>query len=284
MTTSQTMHNHKSILITGASTGIGKTCALHFDKMGFKVFAGVRKENDGLVLSNEGSDKLQPIILDVVKEETIMDAVNTISAETAYPLFGLVNNAGVGISGVLEATPTSEFRQVLEVNVLGLHAVTKAFLPLLRQNKGRVINVGSIASFMTGPNASSYAASKFAVRALTSSLRIELQPFGMSVSLVAPGAIESAIWDKSKAYKEKLRGEMSAELYDAYEPFFVAGEKTIKTIRPIPAIEVAKAVEHGLTASRPKPVYLVGNDAKQAYKFSRMPSRLTDWLILKRLG
>ncbi len=277
------MRNNRSVLITGTSTGIGKACAIHLDKMGFKVFAGVRKDKDKDILINEASGKLKPIILDVVKEDTIVDAVNIISNETEYPLFGLVNNAGIGISGVLEATPVTELRNLMEVNVIGLHAVTKAFLPLLRKNKGRIINIGSISGFMASPGSSSYAATKFAVRAISDSLRIELKPFDMFVSLVAPGATESSIWDKSRAYKKKLRKSADTELLDAYKLFVKASDKMLDSIAPIPAVQVAKAVAHGLTSKKPKNVYFVGNDAKKVYILSKLPKRLINLLYIKSL-
>jgi len=277
------MENKKSVLITGASTGIGKACALHLDKMGFKVFAGIRKDKDRETLNKESSDKLKPIILDVTKEETIVKALEIIKNETEYSFFGLVNNAGMGISGVLEATPVSEFRKILEVNVIGLHSVTRVFLPMLRKNKGRIINIGSSASFMAGPGASSYAASKFAVRAMSDSLRLEMQPFGVSVSLIAPGAIESDIWDKSKAYKEKFRKSVEPELLEVYELFIKAGDNMVKEIKPLPAFEVVKAVKHALTANKPKYVYIVGNDAQKAYKLSKLPKGLFNWLVIKHI-
>lgn len=277
------MENKLSVLITGASSGIGKACALHLDKIGFKVFAGVRKEKDRDALQEEASQRLKPIILDVVKEDTLTDALKEIAGETGYPLFGLVNNAGIGISGVLEATSTEEFRKMLEVNVLGLHAVTRTFLPLLRKNTGRIINIGSSAGFMATPGGGPYAASKFAVRALTDSLRLELTPLGMSVSLVAPGAVESAIWDKARAYKEELRRNTAPEVKEAYDLFIKAGDKIVDFIKPIPAVETAKAVEHGLTSKRPKYVYLVGDDAKKARTLSRLPKRLTNWLVIKHI-
>jgi len=272
-----------SILITGASSGIGKACALHLDRVGFHVFAGVRKDADYETLNKEATDRLKPILLDVTKEETIVDAASRISSEIEFPLFGLINNAGIGISGVLEATPTEELRKLLEVNVLGLHAVTKAFLPLIRKNRGRIINIGSSAGFLAGPGISSYSASKFAVRAISNSLRLELKPSGIFVSLVAPGAIESSIWKKSREYKEKIRRNASSELREAYKLFIAAGDKLVDAIKPIPAIEVAKAVEHALSAKNPKCVYIVGKDARKAYNFSKLPHRILDGLIIKHL-
>jgi short-subunit dehydrogenase len=278
------MSRKQSILITGASSGIGKACALHLDQSGFKVYAGVRKASDGEALREEASENLQPVILDVTKTDTIQAVLELISRDSDYPFFGLVNNAGIGISGVLEATPETELRKLLEVNVVGLHAVTRACLPLLRKQTGRIINIGSSAGFIAGPGASSYAASKFAVRAISDSLRLELQPFGMSVSLVAPGAIKSDIWDKAKAYKDELRKSLAPELLEAYKLFITAGDKLVDQIKPIPAIEVAKAVHHALTAKKSKPCYIVGQDAKKAYTFSKLPKSLLNWLMIKHIS
>jgi short-subunit dehydrogenase len=275
--------NNQSIIITGASTGIGKACALGLDKIGFKVYAGVRKENDGQLLMAEASERLTPILLDVTKADMIENAVETLSGEADYPLTGLVNNAGLGISGVLELPPVDEFAKLMEVNVIGLHAMTRAFLPLLRKNKGRIVNIGSISSFVAMPGASSYAASKFAVRALTDALRLEVTPFGMSVSLVAPGAIESEIWDKGKAYKAAHRKTITPEMLETYQLYIKAGDKIIEQTKPIPAEAVVKVVTHALTANRPKFNYLVGGDAKKAYAFSKLPKRLFNCLVLKRL-
>ncbi len=267
------MGNRRSVLVTGVSTGIGKACALHLDSLGFRVFAGVRRDEDGVALRADASDCLSPVILDVTEEDSIATAIRTITGEAEQPLFGLVNNAGIGIGGVLEATPVEEFRKLLEVNVLGMHAVTKACLSLLRAAAGRIVNIGSSSGFMAGPGMGPYAASKFAVRAMSDSLRIEVMPIGMSVSLVAPGAVESEIWEKSKAYKKKLRA--------VYDIFARAGDRILDTINPIPALEVARTVEHALTSNKPKFVYVVGKDAKKARTLSKLPRRLFAWMILK---
>jgi short-subunit dehydrogenase len=124
-------------------------------------------------------------------------------------------------------------------------------------------------------------ASKFAVRSISDSLRIELQPFGMFVSLITPGAIESDIWEKAKVYKEELRKSVTQELLDTYSLFVTAADATIDQIRPIPALEVAKSVAHGLMSKRPKYVYFVGKDAQKAYTLSKFPKRLLNWLVIK---
>jgi short-subunit dehydrogenase len=277
------MENQKAIVITGTSTGIGKACALHLDKMGFKVFAGVRKQVDGDDLRKEASERLQPLILDVTSAESIAEAVGIIEKETDGKLFGLINNAGIGRGGALEVTPLAEVRKLMEVNVIGLMAVTKALIPMLRKGKGHIINIGSTSSLLAFPGASAYSASKFAVRAVTDSLRLELKPFGISVILVAPGAVESEIWDKGKAYKEELRKTVKAEVAQLYAPLIKFGDKLNEEITKIPASEVAKKVTHALTSKSPKPYYLVGNDVKAVAKATKLPKVLLDWMILKRI-
>ncbi len=277
------MENHKAIVITGTSTGIGKACALHLDKMGFKVYAGVRKKADGNNLKREASERLTPIILDVTDTESIAMAVGIIEKETGAELFGLINNAGIGRGGPLEVTPLAEVCKLMEVNVIGLMAVTQAFIPMLRKDKGRIINIGSTASLLASPGASAYSASKFAVRAITDSLRLELKPFGISVILVAPGAVESEIWDKQKAYKEKLRKTVNMEIAQLYAPLIKFGNKLNEETKKIPTSCVAKHVAHALTSRKPKSYYIVGNDAKGAAKAAKFPKGLLDWVIMKRI-
>jgi NADP-dependent 3-hydroxy acid dehydrogenase YdfG len=188
--------NEQAIVVTGASTGIGKATALHLDKLGFKVFAGVRKESDGQALRKETSNKLTPIFLDVTDSNSITAAMDTVSKETGGELYGLVNNAGVSLNGPLELVPTSKIKQLMDVNVLGLLAVTQAFLPLLRQSKGRIINISSGHGLVAVPDKSAYAASKFAVQAITDSLRVELCPFDVSVSSIVVGKVDTAVLGK----------------------------------------------------------------------------------------
>jgi len=277
------MKNQKSILITGASTGIGKSCAVHLAGIGFKIFAGVRKEQDAKDWQKKGYENIQPVILDVTDIKQVEATSEILTNEKEYPLYGLINNAGIGISGVVEVTPADDFLNLLKVNVLGMHAVTKSVLPLLRKSQGRIINIGSTASFFAGPGSSAYTASKFAVRGYTDCLRVEVTSFGMHVSLIAPGAIETEIWNKSAEYKKSLRKNTSAEIQEAYRMFISASDKMIKKIKPIPAIHVAKATEHALTAKKPKYTYIIGHDAKKAYNFTKLPKRIVTKLLLKHI-
>jgi short-subunit dehydrogenase len=277
------MTNNKSVLITGASSGIGKECALSLDKQGFMVYAGVRNISDSIKLSKEGTGNIQPVMLDVCKEDEIRAAFELISTETNYLFFGLINNAGIGISGLIEATPLEELQRLFDVNFLGLHRVTQTMLPLIRKNKGRIINIGSSSSFMTGPALGPYSASKFALRAYNDALRIEMKPFGVQVSLIAPGPIESAIWNKALLYKEKVKKNTDPELLQVYDMFVKAGDRLLDEVHPIPAFHVSNAVVHSLTAKKPKYIYMIGKNAKIARFISWMPRKWTDNMFLNHI-
>ena len=135
----------QAVVITGTSTGIGRACALHLDNLGYRVFAGVRKVSDGAALQQVASARLTPVFIDVTDEASIAAAQDMVEREMgARGLFSLVNNAGYGLAAPIEYQPIADLRQLLEVNLIGAVAVTKAFIPLLRQGKGRIINIGSI--------------------------------------------------------------------------------------------------------------------------------------------
>ncbi|MHC4212842.1 MAG: SDR family oxidoreductase [Planctomycetota bacterium] len=278
------MLNNKTVVITGTSTGIGRACALHLDELGFRVYAGVRKQSDGESLMAEASERLKPIVLDVTSTETIKAAADTIEEETDGSVFGLINNAGIGRGGALEVTPVSEIQKVMNVNVIGLMEVTQTFIPMLRKDRGRIINIGSTSSLLAVPGASVYSASKFAVRAISDSLRLELKPFGISVILLVLGAVESEIWEKGKAYKAEMRKTIKAEIAQLYAPLIKFGEKIDKEMKKIPASVVAKQVAEALLERKPRPYYIVGNDAKSAARVTRLPKGVLDWLILKHMG
>ena len=174
-----------AVVVTGASSGIGRACALHLAALGLQVFAGVRRAEDGAALQAASSARLTPMLLDVADETSIRAATDTITAAVGEAgLAGLVNNAGIGVAGPLEFLPLAEFRTQLEVNVTGQLAVTQALLPLLRQGRGRIVNMGSIGGRIAAPFVGPYSASKFALEALTDALRMELRPWGLHVAIV----------------------------------------------------------------------------------------------------
>lgn len=273
----------RAVVITGASTGIGAACALHLDRLGFTVFAGVRKSEDGEALRQSSSDRLVPVELDVTDLPTIQKSHALVSAATGdRGLWGLINNAGIAVIGPLEAVPISDLRHQLEVNVIGQVAVTQAFLPLLRQARGRIVNMGSIAGLSTMPLMGPYSASKFALEAITDALRLEVQQWGIHVAIVEPGAIATPIWNKSTIEAAEREAAIETELRTLYKPVVAAVRKVVgeASKRAISPDAVVKVVEEALTASSPRTRYLVGTDAKfRALMVKLLPDRISDKLL-----
>ena len=281
-------HGPRTVVITGASTGIGEACALRMYRLGWRVFAGVRKEADGQALREKASEKLTPIILDVTEQPTIDASAATVTAAVGESgLAGLINNAGVGVGGPLEFISVDELRRQLEVNVIGQIAVTQAFMPLIRKATGRIVNMGSIGGRMATPFLGPYNASKFAMEALTDSLRQELYPWGIHVLIIEPGSIATPIWEKSKAAIEELKETLPEEAMMLYGETVEAVEKALVEFEAagIPADEVAKFAEHALTARTPKTRYVVGRDAQiQRLLVKWAPDRVRDGLVRRQLG
>src|SRR4051812_16902656 len=270
-----------AVVITGASTGIGATCAAHLSSLGYRVFAGVRKPEDAERAREAGHE---PLTIDVTDADSIRSAVEQVGDT---PLSGLVNNAGIAVAGPLEFIPIDEFRRQLDVNVVGQVAVTQAFLPALRKARGRIVNMGSIGGRGALPLLSPYAASKFALEGITDSLRRELRSWGMHVAIVEPGAIATPIWDKSRAANEEVAKDAPPEAQQLYGKLIerIRAESATLGETGLPPIEVAKAVEHALTASRPKTRYLVGREAKgRATAAALLPDRAFDALVARTLG
>jgi NAD(P)-dependent dehydrogenase (short-subunit alcohol dehydrogenase family) len=278
----------RSVVITGASTGIGEACALRLDGMGYRVFAGVRKDADGEALRAKSSERLTPVRIDVTDAASIAAARDAVAAAVGDAgISGLVNNAGVAIAGPIEFVPIADLRQQIEINVIGQVAVTQAFMPLLRVQRGRVVFMGSISGRMSTPFVSPYSASKHALEAITDALRVELRPWKMHVAIVEPGSIKTPIWDKANATADRMERELSPEAHRLYDPAVQALRKFAAEAgeRGIPADKVAKAVAHALTAGRPKTRYIVGTDAHlQAILRVVVPDRLLDTLIERQLG
>jgi len=278
----------RTVVITGASTGIGEACALRMDRHGFHVFAGVRKEADGDALKEKASDKLTPVMLDVTDTAQIDAAAATVKAAVGEAgIAGLVNNAGISIAGPLEFLPLEDLRLQLEVNVIGQIAVTQAFMPLIRQGTGRVVNIGSIGGRMASPFIGPYSASKFAMEALTDSLRQELRPWGLHVSIVEPGSIATPIWGKAQVGADEMVANLPEEATMLYGEATTAMLKAVREFEEaaIPPDDVAKFVEHALTAKTPKTRYVVGRDAQvQRVLVKWAPDRVRDMLVQRQLG
>jgi NAD(P)-dependent dehydrogenase (short-subunit alcohol dehydrogenase family) len=275
-----------AVVVTGASTGIGRATALHLDGEGYEVFAGVRKQQDAKSLKEAGSERLTPITLDVAKERSVKAAEQRVrKAVGKAGLAGLVNNAGVGFGGPVEYVPLDDYRQSFEVNYFGQIAVTQAFLPLLRRVPGTIVNIASIGGRVASPFMSPYNGSKFALEALSHSLRHELKPWGIDVVVIEPGSIATPIWDKAGETATATVDEMPAEgrrLYGAQLARF--RELLGQTARSgIPPEKVAAVIHKAISSERPKPRYLVGLDAKVAARIQGLLSdRGFDRMLARR--
>jgi NAD(P)-dependent dehydrogenase (short-subunit alcohol dehydrogenase family) len=255
----------RTALVTGASSGIGAACARRLESAGWRVFSGVRAAGD----APAGTE----VPLDVTSVEEIRAAAKEIGQ-----LDALVNNAGIAIAMPLEFLPLDELRRQLEVNVIGQVAVTQAFLPHLRRSRGRIVFVGSIAGKSALPFLGAYAASKHALEAIADTLRIELRPFGVEVSLVQPGTIKTPIWTKSAALAESLADAAPRQLHALYgERVAAFGRFARERGAKGASVEaVAAAVEQALTQDRPRTRKLVGRDAKLRSGVERLPDRVRD--------
>ena len=267
----------KKVVVTGASSGIGLACALRLARAGWEVYGGVRTAEASSRLEDHG---VRPLELDVTDPAHVAAAADVVGAE----LHGLVDNAGIAIAAPLELVPLEELRHQLEVNVVGQVAVVQALLPALRRARGRVVLMGSIGGRSALPFLGPYAASKHAPEAIADSLRIELRPLGVGVSIVEPGSIATPIWRKG--------AERAAELSEGFEEERAAlYASAVRRLREValargPGVdpdEVAKAVEHALTGNRPKARYLVGRDAHIRAWIERLPTRLRDRVLAKAL-
>ncbi|HUG64662.1 MAG TPA: SDR family oxidoreductase [Gaiellaceae bacterium] len=267
----------KRVVVTGASSGIGLASALRLVRGGWRVFGGVRTRHDADALRQHGIESLE---LDVTDAAQIAAAAEAVGPD----LNGLVDNAGISIAAPLELVPLDELRRQLEVNVVGQIAVLQAFLPALRSARGRVVLMGSIGGRSALPFLGPYAASKHALEAFADVLRIELAPWDIAVSIVEPASVKTAIWTKGAAQADVMRGGISRESDELYrariERFKAVALKRGPGIDPD---VVAKAVEHALTASRPKARYVVGRDAHLRAWIERLPTRLRDRVLAKAL-
>ena len=274
----------KTVVITGASTGIGRACALRLDQAGWLVFAGVRKVADAEALREAASTRLTPVFIDVSDAGSIATAVTIVEDVVgSIGLSGLVNNAGIAVGGPLEFLSLERLRDQLEINVIGQIAVTQAFLPLLRQRQGRIVNMSSVSGRLAAPFIGPYSASKFALEALTDALRGELHPWGIRVVSVEPGSIATPIWNKALSLGSEIAAELPDQAHSLYDQVLEELMRTVEASgrRGISTEVVARVVERALTSRRPKTRYLVGVDAHVGALMSRLlPDRLRDWLIL----
>jgi NAD(P)-dependent dehydrogenase (short-subunit alcohol dehydrogenase family) len=269
------------VVVSGASRGIGRACALELVRRGFHVFAGVRSQEDGRALAAEAGPAVTPLPLDVTNADDIAQAAVTVrGAVGARGLWGLVNNAGIVVAGPLEFLPADALRSQFDVNVFGVLALTRAFLPLLRPARGRIVNVSSVNGRLAAPFSGGYAGSKFALEALSDALRLELAPSGVAVVVVQPGAIATPIWDTSRQRALTLLERYPAEAWAYYGKVLERLRDIRVPPRAAPAARVAAVVAKALETRRPRTRYHVGWDARAGVLLARLlPGRALDWVL-----
>jgi NAD(P)-dependent dehydrogenase (short-subunit alcohol dehydrogenase family) len=278
----------RSVVVTGASTGIGRaTAKLLLDK-GFRVFGSVRKQADADRLKSELGANFTPLLFDVTDEAAVLSAAREVRAAlNGETLAGLVNNAGIAVAGPVLEISADQFRRQMEVNVIGPIIATQAFGPLLGADpslkgaKGRIVMISSVAGKNGNPLTSPYSASKHALEGLTESLRRELMLFGIDVIIVAPGPVKTPIWSK---------GQEAVDL-DNFKnsPYLPALQKVGAYMKHLDSIglppeKIAERVHDALTLPHPKVRYQIAPDPMRHIITSWLPKRVVDRIMAKRLG
>lgn len=272
----------KQVLISGASSGIGLSLVEAFLECGYFVFAGARNAEPLQKLLLRFPQSLEILKLDVTSAADIESAFAKVSVRSFSESFVLINNAGVAVGGPLESLPVDEWRKAFEVNVFGLVGLTKRFLPLIRKTRGRIINIGSISGRIANPYLGPYCGSKFAVRAITDSLRREMRSLGVKVVLIEPGPVKTAIWEKSIHHSQDLKAHISAEeilVYgEAIENLTAAVEEVAR--QAVPVSWVVDKVVHAAESKNPCAYYLVGRMIHlQAWLAKFLPTLWMDLLL-----
>jgi len=267
------------VVVSGASTGIGAATVELLAQKGFTAFAGVRADADARRLASIHPN-IRPVMLDVTSAESIASAAQQVRA-SGVPLLGVVSNAGIAVGGPLETLPLDDLRRILEVNVIGALAVVQAFLPSLPQRRGRVVFVGSIAGRLATPYVGPYSASKFALRALSDSMRIELAPAGIAVSLIEPGSVKTPIWQKGRDGQARLYENLGSNPRPHYRR---ALESVVEATNNeerggMPVEVVSNAIYRALTDDTPRAQHLLGTPARMGSVIAGLPAALRTRIV-----
>ncbi len=278
----------KHVVITGASTGIGRATAQDLLSHGYHVFGSVRREADAAALQTQLGLNFTPLLFDVTDEAAVKAAANTVARQLkGQNLFALINNAGIGIGGPLMHQPLAEVRHVFEVNVLGVLSVTQAFLPLLGAKlprsvePGRIINISSVGGKITFPFLGAYAASKHALEALSDALRRELMLYGIQVSVIEPGAVKTEIWDKAEQEDvSRYRQTDYAGILAKFQQGFIAQGRA-----GVAPEKIARVIREALESPRPRARYALPNNFFTGWLIPRLlPAHRVDRLIASQVG
>ena len=276
-----------SVVVTGASTGIGWAVTQVLTKRGFHVFGSVRKAADAERLTAAFGAAVTPLVFDVTDEAAVRAAARTVEATLdGRPLAGLVNNAGIAVAGPLLHLPVDEWRKQLEINLTGVVITTQAFAPLVGARlpaagrPGRIVNIGSVGGRNANPFMAPYCATKFGLEGLSESLRRELLPFGVDVIVVAPGAVATPIWDKADETDTSAYADtVYAPALDRLRAYMLSIGKN-----GLPPERIGEAVHTALTTPKPKVRYTITPQPMQMLMADVLPKRTLDRIVGKRLG
>jgi NAD(P)-dependent dehydrogenase (short-subunit alcohol dehydrogenase family) len=277
-----------SIVVTGASSGIGRATALRLAKSGWRVFAAVRKDTDAKHIEAEAIGALETLRLDVVDQNSIANAAADVKSRLkGRGLDALFNNAGIGSISPVEHTSLDALRDIYEINVFGQIATIQAFLPLIRLSKGRIINTGSVADHLTPPFAGTLASSKAAFASMSAALRLELRSQGIHVSVIEPGSINTPAVAKALGEAKKIEASLSPEARILYGEAFLRVANTFAENEHSGSSPdaVAKVVERALNDRKPRIRYPAGKDSVKMAMLARfLPEKLLDLAVLKAFG
>ena len=267
-----------SVLVTGASRGIGRSIVERLASGGWDVIAGVRSQQDAAAVTEVNPQQVSSVILDVTNAEHIA----ALSESLPEQLDAVVNNAGIVVTGAIETVSPDEWRKQLEVNVIGQLAVTQAVLPRLRLAKGRVVFISSLNGRVSFPLMGAYSASKFALEAAADALRVELRPWQIRVSIVEPAQTDTDIWRNADAVTAETEAALTPEHQALYARHIAGMKKFIPVSQrmAVPPEKVAAVVEEALTARRPRARYVVGIGPKvQVTLLTNLPTRARDRVL-----
>jgi NAD(P)-dependent dehydrogenase (short-subunit alcohol dehydrogenase family) len=277
---------HALVVVTGASTGIGAATARELAQRGFHVLAGVRRDADGDAIR---SANVEPSRLDITNEADIATLVKRIADDPdRRPLRALVNNAGIQVNAPVEALPLSEWRRMFDVNLFGHVAMTQALLPRLIESRGTVVNVSSVGGKVAMAGYGPYAASKFALEAVSDSLRREVAAFGVKVVVIEPGAVTTEMTGRLVVASGRISSGMTAEQHGRYDALMQAVIEQAQTYtregQGLPAQDAARVIADAIISERPRTRYTVGRDAAIIVRLARyLSDRTLDSMFARTL-